>query len=421
MKKAKDLIRNPLLLGSLLMVGGSLGNNGINYIYHLLMGRVLGPVDYGNLAIIFSILYIVGIIPTSTSFAIVKFISSAKSKSERDHIYFTLKKLLKRFSIIASVVMLLSAYPLKNFLHLGEFYSLIFIAPIVYFMLLTIVNKALLQGILKFTGVVVSDSISSTAKLFLGIVLVFFGLKVPGATFAIVMSSVMAYYYSEIVIKKEISEKSSLDYNIYPIIKFAFPVLLQAMAFTSIFTVDLIIIKHFFGPENPIAGYYAALSMLGKIIFFATQPVASVMFPIVAGKRSKGENYRTTFYLSVSAVFLLSSLVLVFYYLLPDLAIGLLYGKDYLIVAPELVWMGLFITFYTLASLIVNFLLSIHRTQVVMFPLVTSIVQIFVLWNVHSTIREVLYVNTILMGFTLLVLFVYLGYNELKRLNYVKT
>ena len=39
---------------------------------------------------------------------------------------------------------------------------------------------------------------------------------------------------------------------------------IQALAFTSFFTTDLILVKHFFPPFE--AGIYAALSTLGKII-----------------------------------------------------------------------------------------------------------------------------------------------------------
>ena len=56
-----------------------------------------------------------------------------------------------------------------------------------------------------------------------------------------------------------------------------------------IITMDLILVKHFFSDQD--AGVYATLSILGKIIYFAASPVASVMFPIVAGKHAKGEKY----------------------------------------------------------------------------------------------------------------------------------
>ena len=62
------------------MVGGSMLSNVVNYLYHLAMGRILGPVDYGILASLFSIFYIIGIVPLSSSVSIVKFVSTAKNK-----------------------------------------------------------------------------------------------------------------------------------------------------------------------------------------------------------------------------------------------------------------------------------------------------------------------------------------------------
>ena len=59
--RLKNYLVNPLLLGSTLMIGGSMGVNVINYVYHLVMGRLLGTADYGVVASIFSLLYVVSI------------------------------------------------------------------------------------------------------------------------------------------------------------------------------------------------------------------------------------------------------------------------------------------------------------------------------------------------------------------------
>src|SRR3989344_9147131 len=96
------ILKHPLFSGSIIMFGGSMAVNVINYIYHLLMGRILGPIDYGSLASIYSLLYVVAIVPISTSFAIVKFISQAKNKKERGYIYWVLKKFIFRVAILVS-------------------------------------------------------------------------------------------------------------------------------------------------------------------------------------------------------------------------------------------------------------------------------------------------------------------------------
>ena len=92
-KRIKNLMSHPLFSGSAIMFVGNMGANVINYAYHLIMGRLLGPIGYGILASLYSILYLVSIIPSSASVSIVKFISSAKD-NELFSVYETIRKFI---------------------------------------------------------------------------------------------------------------------------------------------------------------------------------------------------------------------------------------------------------------------------------------------------------------------------------------
>ena len=54
----------------------------------------------------------------------------------------------------------------------------------------------------------------------------------------------------------------------------------------------LILVKHFFSPHD--AGIYAGLSLIGRVIFFFSAPIASVMFPVIVQKYARKENYENT-------------------------------------------------------------------------------------------------------------------------------
>ena len=413
-KHVKKLVKSPLFSGSVLMIGGSMGVNVVNYLYHLVMGQVLGPVDYGKLAAIFSILYVATVIPTSSSIAIVKFVSSAKNKKERDLFYFRIKRLYAWIGLILSILWIAFSGLVSDFLHIDEIVAILLVAPTLFLSLVVLVNQSLAQGVLKFKGVVVPNLISAIFKLIVGLGLVYMGYSVGGAMFGVVIGVFLAYVYSirftKVLNVKKI-EKGTLDLR--PFVKYALPVLTQAMAFTSLFTVDLILVKHFL-PEFD-AGLYAALSTLGKIIYFASQPVSSVMFPIVAGKRSRGEGYRKVFYLSFVMTALLSLIVVLFYYLLPEIAIGVLYGKEYLMAKSELVWMGVFMSAYALSYLLVSFILSLNKTKIVILPIIVAVLQVLLIVRYHNSLRQVLQINTLMTLALLAMLVIYLGWNEAKK------
>jgi O-antigen/teichoic acid export membrane protein len=67
---------------------------------------------------------------------------------------------------------------------------------------------------------------------------------------------------------------------------------MQAIVFFTgqviINNVDILLVKHFFASEE--AGLYAAIALVGRVIYFASWSVVSAMFPVSAGAKPKDEN-----------------------------------------------------------------------------------------------------------------------------------
>jgi O-antigen/teichoic acid export membrane protein len=409
--KIKSFTKHPLLSGSIVLMAGSMTANIIGYVYHLLMGRILGPSEYGELASLFSIFYIIGIVPLSSSIAITKFISVAKNKKELYEIYRGVMSFMFRLSLILSLILAIISPIISKFLHISNIFSVLSLSLILFFNLLVLVNQATSQGRLNFFGFVFPNIISASGKLIFGLILIYLGYSVFGAMVAIAFSALLAFIVSFRFVKDIKTVNGISKFEIKPFLKYALPVLLQSLAFTSFFTMDLILVKHFLSAHD--AGLYAALSTLGKIIYFAVSPISSAMFPIISKRKSLGQNYSNIFIISLFATILISIVIVIGYYLLPNLAIGILYGKDYLVVSKELVWMGMFMFFYTASYVIVNYLLSIGVTKIVFIPLLTALIQIIGIYLMHNSILEVIKISFYVLWGMFVVLVFYLMYNRL--------
>lgn len=195
-KKISAILKSPLITGSFLMIVGSMGINVVNYVYHLLMGRILGPVDYGVLASVFSLLYIISIVPQSASVTIVKFISSSKNGNERDHISYEVTQFVKKVALGGSILIIIASPVVAGFLNLPSVIPVLLVAPIFYYSIITTAHQAIMQGVLSFFGVVVTNAISSVGKLVLGLLLIYVGLNVSGAIFAVGLGVWLAYLAS---------------------------------------------------------------------------------------------------------------------------------------------------------------------------------------------------------------------------------
>lgn len=372
------------------MVGGNMAANVINYVYHLVMGRILGPSAYGVLASLYSILYLVSIVPSSASVAIVKFISSSKEE-EIYSIYQAIKKFVLNLAVFLSFTFLFLSSPIAKFLNLDNIWLVIVISPTLFFMLITLVNQAASQGLILFWGNVIPTLISSLTKFVVGVALVLLGWSVLGAIYAVLLGSVLAFFYSFWFIKKNLKKAKRTAVSLKPFLSYSLPVLIQALAFTSLFSTDVLLVKHFFEPHE--AGIYAALSTLGKIIFFATSPIAATMFPIVSQRLARGENYHKIFLMAFYLTLSVSLAIILFYWLFPEMVIKVLYGSAYLSARAELVWMGLFLLFYSLSSLLVNYSLSLGKSGIVIFPFVGALLQIILIWFWHGTTLQVIQIS----------------------------
>ena len=412
----KSLFRHPLFSGSALMMGGNMLANVVNYFYHLVMGRVLGPTSYGELVSLYSILYMVSIIPISSSFAIVKKIAEEKTVSKQVATYVGIKKLMGTVALTTFVVIVIFSPLLANFLKIENLLSVSLISAMAYFSLLTLVNQATMQAQLKFIGVVGPTIFSSIGKFAFGYILIFFGWGLLGAMWGVVLASFFTYLLSKKLIGDFAKKVSSGEFAVKPFLKSVLPVLVQAVSFTSIFTIDLILVKHFLPPFE--AGLYAALSTLGKIIFFAVSPITSVMFPVISKKKAAGEGIKNIFLFSVLMTIGISTFIVLIYYLFPELVIGYLYGNKYLSAKMDLVWMGLFISFYTVSYLLVSFFISISKYWVVLLPFVAAVAQIVLIWFYHSSILGIIQISLQISVALFLFLILYLGYNFFP--NYVK-
>lgn len=376
------------------------------------MGRLLGPSEYGALASIYSILYIISIVPQSASVSIVKFISSAKTDTEKTHVYNGVYSLVQKVAFVGVVFLFILTPFLQHFLHLNSIFAPIWIVPVFYFSIITTVNQSTLQGELSFIGIVVTNLVSSVSKLLLGVVFILIGWSLGGAIFAVALGVFFAYMLSYKYVYRYIS-KTDTDkdnFDMTQFLKYSGPVVIQALAFTSLFTIDLVMVKHFF-PEFD-AGIYAALSTLGKVIFFAASPITAVMFPLVSKKKSQGSSVLSLFKISLAITAFASFSIVIFYYAFPQLTITLLYGKKYIAAVSLLPWMGLFIAIYTIGQQLVNFFLSIDDTNAIIFPSVAAVFQIILLWFFHQTLLQVIQISLTLMCFVTLLLLIKLAYNK---------
>lgn len=402
-----EILKHPLFAGSAIMIIGTNLANFFAYIYHLIVGRILGPASYGELATIISVLGFLGITFGFIGLSVVKFVSaSPKAKAANVISWFYRKSLI--IGIFSSLLLLASTHYLSDFLHI-ESKDLFLVSPIFLFSLLGFVLVSSLQGLTKFKEIVLSTNLSMFSRIVFGVVLIYLGFGVFGAVVGILFASALGFLVTRYFLKGlRLSQGRKSFVHAKKVLKFTIPVFVNSLASNLLLTMDLVLVKHFFDSHR--AGIYASVSTLGKVIFWAGTPVSSVMFPMVSERHAKGQSHTKIFLLSLIFTLGISLFVLFIYFLLPELSIRVLYGKDFLEGTDKLFAYGLFITLFTLSSFLINYFLSKDNTKVVILGLLASVIQGVGIWLFHNSLITVIKVSIFSVSLLLLSLIIYFGY-----------
>lgn len=414
----KKILKNQLLAGSAaLLIGSSVASFG-NYLFHLLMGRMLGPVDYGVLASLISLTYWFGVPTGALGLVIVKYISALRGQKKFGLISFFYSQLNKKLLIVGALgfLLLVMISPfLVSFLHFDSILPVLLIMISSLIGVYSTVNGAVLQGFLRFGLMSTLGIINTTLKLGIAVLLVYLGWSVLGGVSAILITSLTGYlltaFFALRSLKKPEKKKMTMDSR--EVIKYAVPVFFSTLAFTSLYTTDIVLARHFLPADS--AGFYAALATLGKIIFFASSPIIVVMFPMISEHHANGKKYISLLNLSFGLVILICAGINLIYFLFPQLMIKVLFGSQYLPASSHLFLFAMFLSLYALSFLLVNFYLSVKKVKVVILPVVAAMAQVILIFLFHQNLSQIVWVSIFVLGLLFISLLVYFFLNYVKN------
>ncbi len=416
-EKICQLINENLLLkGSLIVLFASTLANFASYLFHLFMGRWLGPAGYGLLESLISLTYFLGVPVTVLNLVMVKFISQ---ESNRKRVAEFVKGASKRIALvgIAGLVVFLSFFPwLKNLIRIDSFLLIFGIGILGYLGLILMICSAALQGIMDFVKLSLLGVFAPWAKLLLAAVFVIGGFGVSGAIGGMMAASFISLILGYAFLKRSLPlakvETKAAKKIFQGIGRYSLAIFISTLSLTSFYTVDIILARYFL--PSVLAGQYALLSILGKIIFFASSPVTTVMFPMVSERKANGKNYRELLGWSLFLVTVISAAISTLYFIFPS-SVMKIFGAQYLAATASLGYFAVFISLYSLASILINFFLSISATSVVYWPAILAVLQVLFIKIYHRNLNEIIFVNIGIM--TLLLAGLLLYYLKIERLR----
>lgn len=401
-KKNRELLKDNFWLFAGLFLFGVFG-----YVYHFFIGRFLGPEDYGVLGAILSISYLITVFTETVQLTVTKITSGFKVQQKFSKIKYLLVESLKKtlvYGCVTCLILVVLSPVIISFLKIKSLYLIVMLGVYIIVLFLLAVIRGVLQGLQRFKALAINYIIEGFAKFVLGAGLVLLGYSITGALGGIVLSSMIALvfiFFSMDLAKKR--EKFDFGY----VYSLSFKTLIVLASLTFFYSIDVILVKHFFNAIE--AGYYAALSTLGKIILFASYSIIYVMFSKISEHSEANKKTGIILYKSLGLMVIIDLPILLFYFIFPEFSIRLLFGSAFLSIKNCLGLFGIFIILCSLVYAVSFYNLSLKRINFVYFLFIFNILEIVLISLFHSSIIQIVYILLFLMLILLAILLIFTG------------
>lgn len=380
-----------LLSGSIIMLLSSSLVSALNFAYNVVMARMLGPSKFGHVTASVTLLMLASAVTLSFQLVCAKFVARNPTPGAKAGVYRSLLGKAWMLSLALGGALFAAQGPMSAYLHLPDARILAVLAIGIAAYVPLGVRRGAMQGLCSFRRLSASYIVEALIRLVSGVALVTAGYGVLGAVGAISAAVLAAYFFPplgpELRVRSEASDPASFGEGFQAILFFVGQVIIN--------NIDILLVKHFFAPE--LAGLYAAVALVGRLLYLASWSVVSAMFPVSAAANSEKEDRNVVFWplLAVLAMSIAFILTLSFF---PHLVIHTVFGVEFHQGEPLLALYAASAGLYSLSVVLMTYEMSRRIANTGWLQLVFSGVLVLGISAFHNTLREVITVQIVLMA-----------------------
>lgn len=411
--KSKKITPEQIFMLSVILV------NGGNYLYNLILGRILGPTKFADAAVLVTLLLVLSFIAMTFQLVTAKF-----SVLFENELFKSFVKKTYKFSaicgLILGVLIVVFAKPLQELFNTASSTMFIVFGCGVPLYFLMSVNRGVFQGKKNFKPLSVTYQLEMLSRLLITLILIYV-LNIESSVI-IAIGIFISFIFGLIPFNtknfrgfKPIEINTSVTKQIQRFfILTAFYELTQIIINNS----DILLVKHYF--ESYEAGLYASLALIGRIVYFMAWMFVMLLLPTVVKLHKDGENTAPVLFKYVGYICGISAVIVIAATICPELIINLLFGKSYLAMAPLLWKYALATAMFAISNIFAYYYLSLDQYIPVIISGVFGMLQIVLVVFYHNTLAQVVHMQIIAMVLLLIiqiVCFIILNKNVKPTLN----
>lgn len=386
----------PKITSEQLFMISILGVNGGNYLYNLILGRLLGPEKFADAAILITFLLALSFVAMTFQLVTAKFSVLLESKLINGFITRIYKNALC-FGIGLGTLIVFFSKQLQILLHTSSstMFVIFGIGTPLYFIMS--VNRGVYQGNKKNKKLSYTYLSEMLSRLVFTIALLLL-LKIESSVIiaiGIFISFVFGMYPNRINLLKfkgvvVIDEFKNKEIRLFFILT-AFYEFTQIIINNS----DIILVKHYF--EAYEAGLYASLALIGRLVYFVAWMFVILLLPKVVQLKKEGKETAGVLFKYVTYIFVISFCIVSLCNIFPETIVQLLFGPSYISIAPLLWKYALATSLFAISNIFAYYYLSLDRYMPVILSGLFGLIQIALVIIYHETINQVINMQIITM------------------------
>lgn len=385
--------------------------NGGNYLYNLALGRVLGPGAFADAAILITLMLVLSFVAMTFQLAVAKFTTEFDNQKQEAFAHRAFKQ-ASRFGLALGAAIVIFATELQQLFQTESsvMFTIFGLAVPIYFIMS--VNRGTLQGKKAFIQLSITYQLEMVCRLALtfALLLIFNINSSIAVSSAIAISFIAGVFPFKKMSIKRVSHTSFSTKENKIILQFF--VLTACYELTQIIcnNSDILLVKHYFPSYD--AGLYASLALIGRVVYFVTWMFVMLLLPTVVSMRKEGKNSVPVLLKYVGYITALASAIVAFTFLFPSLAVQLLFGEQYISIAPLLGWYALATSFFALSNIFAYYYLSLDHYKPIVIAAVFGVLQVVLIVGFHNSLFQVVIAQVIAMGTLLLAQVVYFFFSQ---------
>jgi O-antigen/teichoic acid export membrane protein len=393
--------------------------NGGNYLYNLVLGRVLGPEKFADAAILITFLLVLSFVAMTFQLVTAKFSVLFEDLILNGFISKIYKNALFTGLLLGIVIIFFSSQLQYFFKTTSAKMFVVFGFGVPFYFLMS-VNRGIFQGKQELKSLSITYQLEMLSRLLLTFTLLYFleidaSLIISIGIFCSFVFGLIPFKRSKFSLFKPFLLKAAnkkLVKNFFIIT--AFYELTQIIINNS----DILLVKHYFGSYE--AGLYASLALIGRVVYFIAWMFVMLLLPTVVQLKKDGKPTLPILLKYVSYIAGIATVIVASCFFFPKEIIGILFGTEYLSISSLLWKYALATGIFAISNIFAYYYLSLGKYIPVVLSGIFGMLQIVLVVFYHTTLAEVVQVQIIAMVLLLLVQLSFFFFKDAQKEKFIK-